>query len=81
MAHRNEQSPLIVQVGSKFFSTVYQGSVKINRLMLETGYAWAYRNFLSGPHASEFPIGEKEARAKKLGLWKQTNPQAPWEIR
>jgi len=49
--------------------------------MVAEGYAWAYRQYLDRPHASEYISLEEQARAKRLGLWQQNNPQPPWEFR
>jgi len=53
----------------------------INLEMVKRGYAWAYRHYLSGAYASEYIDAEREAREKRRGLWKQSNPQPPWEFR
>ena len=53
----------------------------INSEMVKAGYAWAYREYLHEPYASEYIDAENEARARKLGLWQQANPQPPWEFR
>lgn len=53
----------------------------INLEMVKRGYSWAYREYLSGPYASEYIGAEKEAREKGLGLWIQRNPMPPWEFR
>ena len=53
----------------------------INEEMGRNGWAWAYREYLRGPYASEFIDAEREARGKKLGLWRKFNPQPPWEYR
>lgn len=53
----------------------------INLEMVNLGYAWAYKQYLERPYASEYIEAENEARNKKLGLWKQANPQPPWEFR
>jgi endonuclease YncB( thermonuclease family) len=55
--------------------------VDINRKMIKLGLAWAYIEYLKGPYASIYYDAEKEARAKRLGLWQQANPQPPWEFR
>ena len=60
---------------------VYLDSRNINVEMVKEGYAWAYKEYLKSPYASEFLDAEKEARDKRLGLWKQANPQPPWEFR
>jgi endonuclease YncB( thermonuclease family) len=53
----------------------------INQEMVAEGWAWAYRQYLDRPHASEYVKLEELARKEKRGLWKQSNPQPPWEFR
>lgn len=53
----------------------------INLEMVKEGWAWAYRHYLKRPYASEYIDAEREARAKKLGLWQDNNPTPPWEFR
>lgn len=53
----------------------------INREMVREGWAWAYKQYLQSPYASEYIESEKQARAARLGLWQQGNPQPPWEFR
>lgn len=60
---------------------VWLSDRNINKEMVEEGWAWAYRKYLETPYASEFIDLEGRARAKKLGLWQQHNPQPPWEFR
>ncbi len=55
--------------------------VDVNLAMVSAGFAWAYRRHLSAPYASEYLRAEKEARAKRLGLWRDANPLPPWEFR
>jgi len=60
---------------------VYLDGRNINLEMVKEGWAWAYRQYLDRPYASEFIDAEKEARTKRIGLWQQANPQPPWEFR
>ena len=60
---------------------VYLNGKNINQEMVAEGYAWAYRQYLDRPHASEYIQLEEQARGKRLGLWQQNNPQPPWEFR
>jgi endonuclease YncB( thermonuclease family) len=60
---------------------VWLDSRNINQEMVAEGWAWAYRQYLDTPYASEFIGSEEQARAKRLGLWQQNNPQPPWEFR
>jgi micrococcal nuclease len=53
----------------------------INREMVTEGLAWAYRQYLQGPYASEYIDAEEAARARHKGLWRDDNPQPPWEFR
>jgi endonuclease YncB( thermonuclease family) len=53
----------------------------INREMVAEGMAWAYRQYLQGPYASEYIGAESRARTRHAGLWRDANPQPPWEFR
>ena len=53
----------------------------INAEMVSEGMAWAYRQFLGGPYASRYIVLEEQARRQHRGLWRDTNPQPPWEFR
>ncbi len=73
----------IVDVDShdRVVGVVYESGVDINLAMVREGLAWAYRRYLSAPYASEYLDAEREARAKRRGLWQQPNPSPPWEYR
>jgi len=60
---------------------IKKDNININLEMIKLGYAWAYKQYLKRPYASEYINAEKEARDKRLGLWKELNPVAPWEFR
>ena len=53
----------------------------INREMVTEGMAWAYRQYLSGPYASEYIGAEESARSRHKGLWRDSTPLPPWEFR
>jgi len=53
----------------------------INAAMVAEGLAWAYRHHLEGDYASEYLRLEDRARRRRLGLWRQPDPQPPWEFR
>lgn len=62
-------------------AVVRQGQRDINAEMVAEGMAWAYRHYLDGPYASRYIGLEEQARRRRLGLWRQSNPQPPWEFR
>ena len=53
----------------------------INREMVAEGMAWAYRQYLHGAYESEYIGAEELARSRHAGLWRESNPQPPWEFR
>ncbi|HBA71290.1 MAG: nuclease [Geobacteraceae bacterium GWC2_55_20] len=53
----------------------------INGEMVREGLAWAYRQYLQGPYASEYIGAENRARSHRIGLWRNANPDPPWEFR
>ncbi len=50
----------------------------INLEMVKNGMAWVYVKYAKNPIYFK---AEREAKASKIGLWSQPNPQAPWEFR
>lgn len=46
--------------------------------LLKAGLAWHYKKYNSEKKLAELEI---EARRKKIGIWSEPNPIAPWEIR
>jgi micrococcal nuclease len=60
---------------------VWFNNRNINLEMVAEGWAWFDSRYAIRPYAADYPEAEKQARAKKLGLWIQGNPQPPWEFR
>ncbi|MCX8000200.1 MAG: thermonuclease family protein [Leptospiraceae bacterium] len=60
---------------------VFFNGKNINLEQVKSGYAWAYIEYLERPYISEFYEAEKNARDKKIGIWKNPNPIPPWEYR
>ncbi|WP_176325015.1 thermonuclease family protein [Campylobacter mucosalis] len=44
--------------------------------MVANNYAWAYEKY-----SKDYINLEKEARDKKLGIWRSKKPIPPWEFR
>ena len=40
-----------------------------------------YANEQSAEDKGRYEFAEQEAKAKRAGLWKDKNPQPPWEFR
>lgn len=53
----------------------------INHEMVAEGMAWAYRQYLQGAYESEYIGAENHARSRRAGIWREANPQPPWEFR
>ena len=50
----------------------------LNKELVKAGMAWWYRKYVND---SQLVALEDEARTKRLGLWSDANPIAPWEFR
>jgi len=51
---------------------------------IRAGMAWWYREYAneqSPEDRDRYERAEREARAKKVGLWREPNPVPPWEWR
>ncbi len=57
---------------------VYVDSICVNEEMVRQGLAWQFDRYSNNPKLAEL---EKQAREKRLGLWKDPNPVPPWEWR
>jgi len=62
-------------------AVVHLGGRNINLEMVADGYAWAYRALADGPNIHGYLAAEKYARSRNNGLWRQENPQPPWEFK
>ncbi|XP_058007826.1 staphylococcal-like nuclease CAN2 isoform X2 [Hevea brasiliensis] len=57
---------------------VYCNGIFAQEVMLKKGLAWHYTAY---DQRFELATWEKEARAKRVGLWASSNPEKPWEWR
>ncbi|KAG8644846.1 staphylococcal-like nuclease CAN2 isoform X3 [Manihot esculenta] len=57
---------------------VYCNGIFVQEVMLKKGFAWHYTAY---DKRLELASWEKAARAKRVGLWAQSNPEKPWEWR
>ncbi|XP_073017429.1 staphylococcal-like nuclease CAN2 [Primulina eburnea] len=62
----------------RFVADVYCNGIFVQELMLKKGLAWHYKAYDQRPELDKW---EREARAKRVGLWAASNPQMPWEWR
>jgi endonuclease YncB( thermonuclease family) len=50
----------------------------LNLELVRVGLAWHFKKYSEDPR---YARAEKVAKARKVGLWKQSNPIAPWDAR
>ncbi|GAB2288180.1 arginine permease [Dionaea muscipula] len=62
----------------RFVGDVYCNNIFAQEVMLKKGLAWHYTAY---DRRMELANWEKEARAKRIGLWAAANPEEPWEWR
>ncbi|SFG24223.1 thermonuclease family protein [Neptunomonas qingdaonensis] len=64
----------------RLICTVWSGGEDVNRLMVDRGAAWVYRQYYKG---TDYYEAEKAAQSQQRGLWKTSEYQAmpPWEWR
>jgi len=54
-------------------------SINVSLWMIKNGHGWWYKSY--SKKRTDFEAAEAEAKEKKLGLWAQENPTAPWDFR
>jgi len=57
---------------------VYVGDLCLNKELIRLGMAWHYKEYNADPELAKL---EEDAKANKSGLWRQTQPQSPWDFR
>lgn len=57
---------------------LYWKQQDINRLMVKSGHAWVYDQYVTD---NTFYEDQNYAKNKKLGLWKNNDPIQPWQWR
>lgn len=55
-----------------------ENGTEVNRWMVQNGAAWVYERYNTD---ATLPELEREARARKRGLWADAHPVAPWAWR
>jgi endonuclease YncB( thermonuclease family) len=63
---------------------VYRDGTDINLAMVSAGLAWHYKKYQNEQtrkQRRQYASAEHEARTRRLGLWRDNNPQAPWNYR
>lgn len=58
---------------------VYADGINVNELMVKAGYAWVYRKHCKDSFCNDWLRHEKKAKQSKFALWKDSNPEPPWE--
>ncbi|XZE18584.1 thermonuclease family protein [Pirellulaceae bacterium SH449] len=62
----------------RILGKIYVEETFVNLEMLKKGAAWHYKQYNKD---EELAKAEEDAKDKKLGLWKDKSPEAPWEYR
>lgn len=57
---------------------IYLKNQNINKEMVRAGLAWHYVEYSNDP---VYAALQAEAQKKKVGLWQEARPQAPWSYR
>jgi endonuclease YncB( thermonuclease family) len=57
------------------------GGMNVNQELVKNGYAWVYHQYCRRPECRNWQSLEREAQAKKIGLWVEPEPIPPWDWR
>ncbi|MFH7326439.1 thermonuclease family protein [Desulfurivibrio sp. C05AmB] len=60
---------------------VIVNGLNLNRDLVRVGLAWVYPQYCKRPECREWRELEQEAKANKLGLWREPGAVPPWEWR
>jgi endonuclease YncB( thermonuclease family) len=62
----------------RIVALLFKSGKNLNLAMIERGCAWHYEKYYP---SAEFARVEREARINRAGLWRQSDPIAPWDWR
>ena len=57
---------------------ILQDDTNLNKELVKNGLAWHFKKYSDNQEYSELEIS---ARDKKIGIWSEPNPKAPWDWR
>ena len=75
---RYQRAVVFMFVNAPNSNGVAAGQLEVNSQMVADGFAWHAIKFSSSERLGQL---EASAKAKRLGLWADPNPQPPWEYR
>ena len=64
--------------GRMIANVFLEDGTDVCQALVAGGYAWHYKKFSTDAKLAAL---EKEARKKKIGIWIEENPMAPWEFK
>ena len=77
-----EVDPVVKDRYGRTVGIVYRNDRQsLNEELVIYGFAWVYLQYCDRSQCSEWTKQEKEARAKKAGLWAMNSPVSPWDFR
>lgn len=57
---------------------ILEDGTNVNKEMVKKGLAWHFEKYSKN---SSYADLQREAQAKKIGIWSHTNPVSPWDFR
>jgi len=60
-------------------AVVAKGADTVNRELVQAGLAWVYPRYCKKAVCTSWTKDERNARDKKMGLWQEVRPNAPWQ--
>ena len=60
---------------------VHVDGANLSEQIIANGYGWVYRKYCKWSFCDDWLDLERQARKARLGLWRDKNPQPPWEWR
>ena len=60
---------------------VLVNGANINEQIVSNGHGWVFRKYCTADYCKDWLKLEEKARKARVGLWKDANPQPPWDWR
>ena len=78
---RTRITPETIDKYGRTVGMVLVNGANINEQIVSNGHGWVFRKYCTTDYCKDWLKLEEKARKTRAGLWKDANPQPPWEWR
>jgi endonuclease YncB( thermonuclease family) len=63
----------------RYVAVLFIDELNVNQELVKTGHSWVYGRYCNEPVCAHWELMQEEAKAKRRGLWRGSDPVPPWQ--